>query len=207
MMNERTIESNLVTLSGEVVSGFQYSHEAFGEQFYTVELQVRRLSDACDIIPLLISDRLVDVTKDYIGTFVTVTGQYRSYNRWEDGKSKLLLSTFVRDFNVVDAVEENKNCIELDGFICKEPIYRKTPLGREVADIIVAVNRPYGKSDYIPCICWGRNARYASRMQVGDKIKVEGRIQSRMYQKRFSNTHMETRTAYEISVGKIITEK
>ena len=184
---------------------FRFSHEVFGEGFYIVDVSVDRLSELTDIIPLMVSERLVDVNEDYKGRLVEVSGQFRSYNRHEGTKNKLVLSIFVREW---EEVEENleagkTNQIFLDGYICKEPIYRKTPLGREIADLLIAVNRPYGKSDYIPCICWGRNARFASGFEVGGHVQVWGRIQSREYVKKLSETETEKRVAYEVSVSKV----
>lgn len=198
------IENNKVTISGEIVSGFNFSHELYGENFYIVNVRIRRFSDTCDIIPVMVSNRMIDTDKDYTGEFVSVTGQFRSYNK-QDGERKLLiLSVFARDFDLIEIEEcDNSNVIELDGFVCKEPKYRETPLGREITDMLLAVNRPYGKSDYIPCICWGRNARFAGNLEVGTRIKVSGRIQSRDYIKRYADSHEEERTAYEVSVSKL----
>ncbi|MBQ8189001.1 MAG: single-stranded DNA-binding protein [Lachnospiraceae bacterium] len=198
-------ENNKVTVMGEVVSEFTFSHEIYGEGFYLVDILVPRLSDSADQIPLMVSERLLDVKQDYRGEKIKVTGQFRSYNRHEERKNKLVLSVFVREWEFIEEVERSEmtNHIELDGFICKEPIYRKTPLGREIADILLAVNRPYGKSDYIPCISWGRNARYANEFQVGSRCKVIGRIQSREYMKKLSEDEVEKRVAYEVSVSKL----
>ncbi len=198
-------ENNKVTIMGEVVSEFTFSHEIYGEGFYLVDILVPRLSDSADQIPLMVSERLLDVKQDYRGEKIKVTGQFRSYNRHEERKNKLVLSVFVREWEFIDEVERSEmtNHIELDGFICKEPVYRKTPLGREIADILLAVNRPYGKSDYIPCISWGRNARYANEFQVGSRCKVIGRIQSREYMKKLSEDEVEKRVAYEVSVSKL----
>ncbi len=198
-------ENNKVTVMGEVVSEFTFSHEIYGEGFYLVDILVPRLSDSADRIPLMVSERLLDVRQDYQGENIKVTGQFRSYNRHEERKNKLVLSVFVREWEFIDEVERSEmtNHIELDGFICKEPVYRKTPLGREIADILLAVNRPYGKSDYIPCISWGRNARYANEFQVGSRCKVIGRIQSREYMKKLSEDQVEKRVAYEVSVSKL----
>ncbi|MBP3421147.1 MAG: single-stranded DNA-binding protein [Lachnospiraceae bacterium] len=198
-------ENNKVTIMGEVVSEFTFSHEIYGEGFYLVDILVPRLSDSADQIPLMVSERLLDVKQDYRGEKIKVTGQFRSYNRHEERKNKLVLSVFVREWEFIDEVERSEmtNHIELDGFICKEPVYRKTPLGREIADILLAVNRPYGKSDYIPCISWGRNARYANEFQVGSRCKVIGRIQSREYMKKLSEDEVEKRIAYEVSVSKL----
>lgn len=198
------IENNNVSITGEIASAFSFSHEVFGERFYLADIAVKRLSDSEDLIPVMVSERLVDVTEDLTGVTVRVEGQFRSYNRHE-GKSRLILSVFAREWEFVEEEEKSAkiNQIFLDGFICKTPVYRKTPLGREIADLLIAVNRPYGKSDYIPCICWGRNARFASGFEVGMRIQVHGRIQSRKYTKKLSETEFEERIAYEVSVSKI----
>ena len=203
-MADKLFENNQVTMIGEIVS-FEFSHEVYGEGFYLVDISVSRLSDSVDYIPLMVSERLVDVTQSYIGETISVSGQFRSYNRHEEKKNRLILSVFVRELEFVDEIEDDikSNQIYLDGYICKEPIYRKTPLGREIADLLVAVNRSYGKSDYIPCICWGRNARYASSFEVGSHVEVYGRIQSREYIKKIGEEHTEKRVAYEVSVNKI----
>ena len=205
MMTDKVIENNQVTIMGEIVSNFSYSHEIFGEGFYLVDVSVKRLSESYDIIPLMVSERLIDVNADYIGRNICVNGQFRSYNRHEERKNRLVLSVFAREISFVDEVEESakSNQIYLDGYICKEPIYRKTPLGREIADVLLAVNRPYGKSDYIPCICWGRNARYANQFKVGERCAIWGRIQSREYMKKLSETDVEKRVAFEVSVSKL----
>ncbi len=204
-MSDKIIENNQVTIMGEVASGFTYSHEVFGEGFYMVDVLVRRLSNSEDRIPLMISERLIDVTQNYTGEFIMVSGQFRSYNRHEEQKNRLVLSVFVREAEFIEEELDGAktNHILLEGYICKKPIYRKTPLGREIADLLLAVNRPYGKSDYIPCICWGRNARYASGFEVGEHVRILGRIQSRDYVKKLSDTETETRTAYEVSVSKL----
>ena len=204
-MTEKGMENNKVTVIGTIVSGFTFSHAVFGEGFYLVDLLVNRLSEQADIIPLMISERLIDVTKDYQGCTMEASGQFRSYNRHEEKKNRLVLSVFARELSFVEEEDDSvkSNQIYLDGYICKPPVYRKTPLGREIADLLIAVNRPYGKSDYIPCICWGRNARYASAFAVGSHVLIWGRIQSREYMKRLSETEMEKRTAYEVSVSKL----
>ena len=190
---------------GKIASGFTFSHQVYGEGFYLVDLLVKRLSDSEDRIPLMVSERLVDVTQDYEGEYIMVQGQFRSYNRHEEKKNRLVLSVFVRAIAFVEEADDSikTNQIFLDGYICKPPVYRKTPLGREIADLLLAVNRPYGKSDYIPCICWGRNARYASAFEVGGHVLIWGRIQSREYIKKLSETETEKRTAYEVSVSKL----
>jgi len=204
-MADKVLDNNQVTIVGVVDSEFVYSHEVFGEGFYVVEVIVQRLSNMVDRIPLMISERLIDVTENYIGRTLEAHGQFRSYNKHEEGRNRLVLSVFVRDVEVLDEEPENvkPNSIFLDGYICKQPVYRMTPLGREIADLLLAVNRPYGKSDYIPCICWGRNARYASGFEVGEHVQLLGRIQSREYVKRISDTETEKRVAYEVSVSKL----
>ena len=204
-MSEKMMENNRVSVIGEIVSGFTFSHEVFGEGFYVVNVAVNRLSEQVDVIPLLISERLLDVNGDYQGCTVEAIGQFRSYNRHEGTKNRLVLSVFVREIHFLEEFTHytKTNQIYLDGYICKEPVYRKTPLGREIADLLLAVNRPYGKSDYIPCICWGRNARYASGFQVGIRVRIWGRVQSREYTKRLSDTECEKRVAYEVSVSKL----
>ena len=204
-MADKVIENNQVSIMGEIASEFVFSHEVFGEGFYMVDILVKRLSNSSDRIPVMISERLVDVTQDYQGEYIQILGQFRSYNRHEEKKNRLVLSVFTREISFVE--EENDkmktNQIFLDGYICKMPVYRKTPLGREIADMLVAVNRPYGKSDYIPCICWGRNARFSSTFEVGGHVQVWGRIQSRDYMKKLDGDITEKRTAYEVSVSKL----
>lgn len=204
-MADKVLDNNQVTIVGVVDSEFVYSHEVFGEGFYVVDVIVQRLSNMVDRIPLMISERLIDVSENYIGRTLEAHGQFRSYNKHEEGRNRLVLSVFVREVEVLDEEPENvkPNSIFLDGYICKQPVYRMTPLGREIADLLLAVNRPYGKSDYLPCICWGRNARFAGKFEVGAHIHLWGRIQSRMYQKRLEGDQIERRTAYEISVSKI----
>ena len=204
-MTEKMIENNKVSVIGEIVSDFTFSHEVFGEGFYMVELSVNRLSEQADIIPLMVSERLVDVHKDYKGCTMEAVGQFRSYNRHEENHNRLVLSIFAREFAVAEETQEatNTNQIFLDGYICKPPVYRKTPLGREIADMLLAVNRPYGKSDYIPCIAWGRNARYAAGFKIGEHIRIWGRVQSREYTKKLDEDTQIKRTAYEVSVSKI----
>ena len=201
----KLIENNNVELVGEIVSDFSFSHESFGEAFYFVDVAVKRLSETFDYLPLLISEHLIDVNSDCIGKTIHVNGQFRSFNLHEEKKNRLILSVFVRELGLLDEIDEDMktNQIFLDGYICKDPIYRKTPLGREVADLLLAVNRSYGKSDYIPCICWGRNARFASKFKIGEHIQIFGRIQSREYMKKINETEAEKRIAYEVSVSRI----
>ncbi len=204
-MTDKIFDNNQVSIAGEVVSEFTFSHDVFGEGFYVLEVVVSRLSNSYDMIPIMVSERLTDIKQDFRGKFVEVIGQFRSYNRHEESKNKLVLSVFAREIKIEDELSENAkpNHIFLDGFVCKPPIYRKTPLGREIADVLLAVNRPYGKSDYIPCICWGRNARFAETFSVGGHVQIWGRIQSREYQKKMNETDFEKRVAYEVSVSKL----
>ena len=204
-MTEKALTNNQAVVAGEIISEFVFSHEIFGEGFYMVDLLVNRLSDATDVIPLMVSDRLIDVNESHIGARIEAKGQFRSYNKHEETKNRLVLSLFVRELNILEDDEEmqHPNQIYLDGYICKAPIYRMTPLGREIADVLLAVNRAYGKSDYIPCICWGRNARFAGKLEVGEHVAVWGRIQSREYQKKLENDEVINRIAYEVSVSKM----
>lgn len=197
--------NNKVYITGEIVSDFQYSHQIYGEKFYLFNVSSKRTSGYADVIPVLISERLIDVKQSYIGKYIGLTGQYRSYNTHEENGRKLILIVFVQENEFLDAVVTGECCnqIELIGYICKETSYRKTPSGREIADVLIAVNRQYGKSDYIPCICWGRSARYAGELEVGSKIKITGRIQSREYVKKIGDDKTEKRVAYEVSAYRI----
>lgn len=199
------IENNKASVIGKIVSGFTFSHEVFGEGFYMANLEIKRLSEQTDIIPLMISERLIDVEEDYQGCTVEAMGQFRSYNRHEGNKNKLVLSVFVREIHFIEEFTDHTktNQIFLDGYVCKIPTYRETPLGREIADLLLAINRSYGKSDYIPCISWGRNARFASGFEVGSRVKVWGRVQSRKYTKMISDGNCEGRIAYEVSISKM----
>lgn len=202
----REIENNEVTLNGEITEEFQFSHEIFGEGFYVSRITVERDSGASDIVPIMVLERIVDVNSVWTGQVVRITGQFRSYNKHEENRNRLMLSVFVRELEVLeDSTLEigAVNHIFLDGYICKSPVYRKTPLGREITDVLLAINRPYGKSDYIPCIFWGRNAQYISGFDIGDRIRIWGRIQSREYVKKISEDEIETRIAYEVSVQKL----
>jgi primosomal replication protein N len=199
---DKIFENNQVTIAGEITSPFAFSHEVCGEGFYVTNVSISRNSGTPDIIPIMVSDRLHDVYSDHTGVPVQVIGQFRSYNRHSEGKSSLIVSVFVREIKILDELQPI-NIISLDGFLCKAPIYRQTPLGREIADLLIAVNRPYGKSDYIPCICWGRNAKFSESFEVGDRVQVWGRVQSREYQKRINDTDFEIKTAYEVSVSRL----
>ena len=200
MNNEK--QNNKVFLMGEIISEKKFSHELYGEGFYEVDLAVKRLSGQIDVLPVTISERLVEKDVLEIGKTLSVIGQFRSYNKIVNEKSKLMLTVFVREIvNVTNP--KSSNNIVLTGYICKQPTYRTTPFNREIADLLIAVNRSYNKSDYIPCIAWGRNARFVKNLEVGEKIAISGRIQSREYQKRLSDTETVTMTAYEVSISKL----
>ena len=201
-------ETNVVEIAGKVVSPIEFSHEMYGEGFYNFYLEVPRLSETVDVLPVTISERLIINLDLKEGIYVKIFGQLRSYNRYVDGSSKLLLTVFTRDIKLLKTQEEIKEALKspneifLDGYICKPPVYRTTPFGREISDLLLAVNRAYNKSDYIPCIAWGRNARFCDNILVGDHLKVWGRIQSREYQKKVNN-EIETKVAYEVSISKL----
>ena len=201
-MNGLTEKNNKVYLSGEIISDAVFSHEVYGEGFYEMNVKVERLSGQADILPLTVSERLIADMNLKTGVKINALGQFRSYNKLIDGKSKLMLTVFVREI-LCDDVLKNPNNIVLSGYICKPPVYRTTPFNREIADLLIAVNRSYNKSDYIPCIAWGRNARFVKNLNVGDKVALSGRIQSREYQKKISDDEIKTMTAYEVSISKL----
>ena len=201
-MNYLQEKNNKVFISGEIVTEAEFSHEVYGEGFYEMNVLVKRLSGQGDILPVTVSERLITDRDLKVGVTINALGQFRSYNKLVDGKSKLMLTVFVREL-LTDAPIRNPNNIVLTGYICKPPVYRTTPFNREIADILIAVNRSYNKSDYIPCIAWGRNARFAKNLAVGEKIAVSGRIQSREYQKRVTDDDIRTLTAYEVSISKL----
>lgn len=196
------MNNNKVHLEGKILSLPRLSHQVFDENFYEIDLEVPRLSQSVDIIPITISEKLLNENNFNVGKIVAINGQFRSYNKQIDGKSKLVLTVFVRELTE-PKYDNNTNTIELIGFICKEPIYRTTPFKREICDVLVAVNRAYNKSDYLPCIAWGRNARFAKNLEVGEKISLLGRIQSREYEKKLENGQSQTKVAYEISIIKL----
>lgn len=195
-------ENNDVYMAGEIISDFQFSHEVFGEKFYLFDLKVNRLSDKFDVLPVMVSERILDVTQSPIGADVEVQGQLRSFNQNIDGKSRVILSIFADEITNMEYAK-SENVVTLQGFICKEPIYRKTPLGRDITDFTIAVNRPYRKADYIPCIAWSRNAIYLAEQNIGTEIRIIGRFQSREYSKKLENGEVEIRTAFEFSVGRL----
>jgi len=201
MNNTQFENNNQVILKGTIKELPTYSHTVMGEGFFEMFVNVKRLSDEVDTLPVTISERLI--TKFNIGDEIGIIGQFRSYNKLEDGKSRLMLTIFVKE--LIDPNEINEiNQIYLVGYICKEPIYRTTPFGREICDMLLAVNRSYNKSDYLPCIAWGRNARFVRDLGVGEKLEVQGRIQSRKYQKRKGDNDIETKVAYEISLSSVM---
>ena len=210
-MNTNYLENNQLVLVGEVTSEKRLSHEVYGEKFYIFDLEVPRLSETKDIIPVTISERLITEDNLKIGAKIVVEGQFRSYNSYENERNRLILTVFAKDVILQSDLEEEmlekrmsvSNEVTLSGYICKKPIYRKTPFGREIADILLAVNRSYNKSDYIPCIAWGRNARFCENIEVGTEIKVVGRVQSRMYEKKHEDGIVENRVAYEVSIGSL----
>ena len=204
-MNGDTTDNNVVTISGKVTTELKYSHEIYGEGFYQFILDVPRLSDSNDSVSVTVSERLIGPRGLSPGMFVNIDGQFRSYNSFGESGNKLLLTVFVRELEYIDDENliRNSNKIFLNGYICKKPVYRSTPFGREITDLLVAVNRAYNKSDYIPCISWGRNARFCSNLNVGDNIRIWGRIQSREYQKKMPDGGTVSRIAYEVSLSKL----
>ena len=202
-------ENNYLVLIGNIVSDKTFSHEIYGESFYLFNLEVPRLSGNADIIPITISERLIANFDLSVGRKVVVEGQFRSYNSYENERNRLVLTVFAKEIveynqeNEEEQKEKVSNEVVLKGYICKKPIYRQTPFGREIADILLAVNRAYNKSDYIPCIAWGRNARFCENMEVGTEVKIVGRVQSRIYEKKFEDGRVEQRVAYEVSIGNL----
>ncbi len=201
-------ENNHLVLVGKVTSDKRFSHEIYGESFYIFDLEVSRLSGNADIIPITISERLIIEKELEIGDKVAIEGQFRSYNSYENEKNRLILTVFAKDIQFLNDEEEESNekvtnGVTLVGYICKKPIYRQTPFGREISDILLAVNRAYNKSDYIPAIAWGRNARFCQNIEVGTKVKITGRVQSRNYEKKFEDGTTQTRTAYEVSISSL----
>ena len=204
-MTDHLVKNNEVKVVGKVVGEIEFSHKVYGEGFYTFDIEVPRLSDSVDILPVTISERLLPDVGDILDRTVEILGQFRSYNQYDEGRNRLILTIFVLELKVIEESEgyKNKNSICLNGYVCKDPIYRTTPFGREITDLLIAVNRSYHKSDYIPCISWGRNARYAQHLETGDNIMIWGRIQSRSYQKKLESGEVLTRVAYEMSISKM----
>ena len=211
-MNTNYEDNNHLTLVGKVTSDKRFSHEIYGEKFYIFDLSVPRLSGNADVIPVTISERLLTTQDVFIGAKLQIDGQFRSYNSYDNEKNKLILTVFVKDVQFLEENQEEEeevrrdvvsNEVVLDGYICKKPIYRKTPFGREISDILLAVNRAYNKSDYIPCIAWGRNARFCENVAVGTEVRVIGRVQSREYEKKHEDGTVEKKVAYEVSVSSL----
>lgn len=200
-MNYGTEKNNRVYLCGEIVTEAKFSHEVFGEGFYELYVKVPRLSGQADVLPVTVSERIMTENMS-VGSPLCALGQFRSYNKLEGGRSRLMLTVFVREM-LSSPPCKNPNSIVLSGYICKPPVYRTTPFNREIADLLIAVNRSYNKSDYIPAIAWGRNARFVQNLSVGDKIALSGRIQSREYQKKQEDGSFVTMTAYEVSISKL----
>ena len=211
-MDTNYLENNYLTLVGKVTGDKEFSHEIYGERFYIFKLSIARLSGNADIIPITVSERLIndDMLKE--GNKLLVKGQFRSYNSYENEKNKLILTVFAKDIVELKDEEEDSEFVKKDGvtnevvligYICKKPIYRQTPFGREIADLLLAVNRAYNKSDYIPSIAWGRNARFSQTLEVGTKVKVVGRVQSKEYEKKYDDGRVETKIAYEVSIGSL----
>ena len=208
-MNTNYLENNHLLFVGKVTINKKFSHEIYGESFYIFDLEVARLSGNSDIIPITISERLILEKELEIGDKVAIEGQFRSYNSYENEKNRLILTVFAKDIKYLSEEDEENssekvsNEVTLIGYICKKPIYRQTPFGREISDILLAVNRAYNKSDYIPAIAWGRNARFCQNIEVGTKVKITGRVQSRNYEKKFEDGTTQTRTAYEVSISSL----
>ena len=198
-------DTNLVNLRGELDDNLEFSHEIFGEKFYNTKIKINRLSDSYDVLPITVSDRLLQDIDFENNKFVSVVGQLRSYNKNINNKNRLVLTVFAREIKQLESVEDSKdpNSIFLDGYICKSPVYRKTPLGREITDLLVAINRPYNKSDYIPSIVWGRNAKFAKSLKIGDRIQMWERVQSREYEKKIDDGQVLKKVAYEVYISKI----
>ena len=210
-MNTNYDDNNHLTLVGKVTSEKRFSHEIYGEKFYIFDLSVSRLSGNADIIPVTISERLLTIKDVTVNSNLKIDGQFRSYNSYDNAKNKLILTVFAKDLEFIEEQDEDlevrkdqvSNEVVLDGFICKKPIYRKTPFGREISDILLAVNRAYNKSDYIPCIAWGRNARFCENVPVGTEVRIIGRVQSREYEKKHEDGTVEKKVAYEVSVSSL----
>lgn len=204
-MENTSYDNNTVVVAGEAVSELSFSHMIYGEKFYLFKLKIPRLSENYDLINITISERFFPIVRPQAGNLLLIQGQFRSYNNFSDVGNRLILTVFVKSIEAVSTLDEapNPNRVFLNGYVCKPPIYRTTPFQREIADILLAVNRSYNKSDYIPCIAWGRNAKYAEALSVGSNLHIWGRVQSREYRKKINDDEYEIKTAYEISVSKL----
>ena len=206
MLKDNQNNTNFIAIRGKVADSFEFSHEVYGEGFYSFTVESERLSESVDLLPVTVSERLLDGLELLPGDLIDIYGQVRSYNNYtpQERRNRLLITIFAREIeSVSEDGPKNPNEVFLDGFICKKPVYRETPFGREIADILLAVNRSYNKSDYIPCICWGRNAKFASNLNISDNVRISGRLQSRIYQKKYDDGSVSEKTAYEISISKI----
>ena len=202
-MTDSLLATNKVYNEAKIASELECSHEMYGEGFYSMKIEVPRLSEIADYLPVTVSERLIASMDMTLGKLVKVEGQLRSYNKYVDGGNRLILTVFVREIKEIEEVSKSPNQIFLDGYVCKSPIYRTTPFGREITDLLIAVNRSYNKSDYIPAIAWGRNAKYSNTLEIGSHVKLWGRIQSRNYQKKHMNDESQIKTAYEVSITKL----
>lgn len=204
-MNDSLLATNKVYIEGRIVTPLEFSHEMYGEGFYSLKVEVPRLSEIADYLPLTVSERLIASMDLTLGKLIKVEGQLRSYNKYVDGGNRLILTVFVREIKEIDEISKSPNQIFLDGYVCKTPIYRTTPFGREITDLLIAVNRSYNKSDYIPAIAWGRNAKFSNTLEIGSHIKLWGRVQSREYEKKLGENNIVKKTAYEVSISKMET--
>lgn len=202
-MNDSLLATNKVYIEGKIASQLEFSHEMYGEGFYSLKIEVPRLSEIADYLPLTVSERLIASMDLTLGKLVKVEGQLRSYNKYVDGGNRLILTVFVREIKEIEEISKSPNQIFLDGYVCKTPIYRTTPFGREITDLLIAVNRSYNKSDYIPAIAWGRNAKFSNTLEIGSHIKLWGRVQSREYEKKLGENNVIKKTAFEVSISKM----
>ncbi len=210
-MDTNYSDNNHLVLVGKVTSEKRFSHEIYGEKFYIFDMEVPRLSNTSDIIPVTASERIINDDLLQIGNKLLVKGQFRSYNSYENERNKLILTVFAKDIltesslseEEIEETKKTSNEVILIGYICKKPIYRQTPFGREIADILLAVNRAYNKSDYIPSIAWGRNARFCQNLPTGTEVKIIGRVQSRNYEKKHEDGTVENKVAYEVSIASL----
>lgn len=190
---------NRIIISGKVEEGPEFSHKIYRKKFYRFFISSERISGISDVIPVLISEDFLEEIK--VGERIGVDGEIRTYNKHNAEKNKLEIYIFLKTF--FDPLDHDENYVEIDGYLCKAPTYRETPFGREISDILIATNRQYGRSDYIPSIVWGRYARRTSKKAIGTRIFAKGRIQSREYIKKLDNEEIETRVAYELSINTI----
>ena len=202
-MDTMRYKNSQALLSGYLAEEPTYSHECKGESFYKARLDVLRKSGVIDTIPVIVSEVFLTSENQIPGTYWAVAGQIRSYNE-RDAEGKMHLQVFFFIMQQVDREERiPENEIFLDGYLCSPPNHRMTPTGREISDMMIAVNRSFGKTDYIPCICWGRNALFASRLAAGNHIQIHGRIQSREYIKQTNETESEQHIVYEVSASRV----